>query len=183
MKRATESRLGFFLRLLLELYRVEMSALLVRRAIRGTSGGVTAARGLSSIRIRPAQLANPVIPSRRALATVVSVPKTSLFAPLDSFTRRHIGVQPHAEKKMLEFLGFSSIEAFIAECVPPSIRIDAKVVSEEGEFAIKALSESELLRRAKELGGQNKVFRSFIGTGYYQAVRRSILVAKSGTKR
>ena len=153
----------------------------MRRASRAVTARAFATRGLASLSIRPAQVAKPA--TSRSLATVVAVPKSSLFAPLDSFTRRHIGVQPHAETKMLEFLGFSSIDAFIAECVPPTIRIDTKLVSEEGEFAIKALSESELLRRAKELGSQNKVFRSFIGTGYYQAVRLVVLSAKSGLER
>jgi glycine cleavage system pyridoxal-binding protein P len=73
---------------------------------------------------------------------------------------------------MLQYLGFSNMDDFIAECVPSSIRISPELVSEEGEFAIKALSEQELLRRAKELGAKNKVNRSFIGMGYHQAVSR-----------
>ena len=71
---------------------------------------------------------------------------------------------------MLQYLGFSNMDDFIAECVPASIRISPDIVSEKGEFAIKALSEQELLRRAKELGAKNKVNRSFIGMGYHQAV-------------
>lgn len=63
------------------------------------------------------------------------------------------------------------MDAFIAQCVPGSIRIGADAVSEEGANAIRALSEQELLRRAAELAGKNKVFKSFIGMGYYQAVR------------
>lgn len=71
---------------------------------------------------------------------------------------------------MLAYLKFNSMDDFIAQCVPPSIRIDSNIVSEVGEKAIIPLSEQELLRRAKELGGKNKVFRSFIGMGYHQAV-------------
>lgn len=74
---------------------------------------------------------------------------------------------------MLDFLGYPSMNAFLAECVPGSIRIDSSVVSESGDNAIRALSEEELLRRAKELGNKNKVFRSFIGMGYHQAVSRA----------
>ena len=75
----------------------------------------------------------------RSLATETSlspgaqrVPADSLFAPLDSFTRRHVGPQPASVNKMLATLGFESLDAFIAECVPPSIRISSDVVSEIG---------------------------------------------------
>lgn len=71
---------------------------------------------------------------------------------------------------MLKFLGFDSLDDFIAKCVPPSIRLSEDTVSEQGINAIPALSESELLRYAKALGAKNKVFRSFIGMGYHQAV-------------
>lgn len=78
---------------------------------------------------------------------------------------------------MLRYLGFDSMDAFIAECVPDTIRIGENVVSEEGDKAIRALSEQELLRRAKELGSKNKVYRSFIGMGYHQAV--SLFLARA----
>lgn len=113
--------------------------------------------------------------SRRTLATglspeSVAVPKQSVFAALDTFTRRHVGPQPATVKHMLEALGFKDMDSFIAECVPQSIRLSEDAVSEHGEDAIRALSEQELLRRAKELGLKNKVYRSFIGMGYHQAV-------------
>lgn len=104
----------------------------------------------------------------RALGTV---PRTSVFAPLDSFERRHVGPTPHAVETMLASLGFADMDAFVADAVPSSIRIASSVVSEDGPNGIRALSESELLRRAAELGSKNKVYRTFIGTGYHQAVR------------
>ncbi|KAK4056761.1 glycine decarboxylase subunit P [Microbotryomycetes sp. JL221] len=112
---------------------------------------------------------------RRGYATGLSpgsspVPQQSLFAPLDTFTRRHVGPQPASVKHMLDYLDYKSMDEFVSQCVPPSIRINENVVSEDGEDAIKALSEQELLRRAKELGSKNKVYRSFIGMGYHQAV-------------
>ena len=81
---------------------------------------------------------------------------------------------------MLRYLGFDSMDAFIAECVPDTIRIGENVVSEEGDKAIRALSEQELLRRAKELGSKNKVYRSFIGMGYHQAVSLFLPRARRG---
>jgi glycine cleavage system pyridoxal-binding protein P len=83
---------------------------------------------------------------------------------------------------MLDFLKFDSMDSFIAECVPTAIRIDSKIVSESGDKAILALSEQELLVRARELGSKNKVFRSFIGMGYHQAVRPVITSSLSHTR-
>lgn len=72
---------------------------------------------------------------------------------------------------MLGFLGYNSLDAFIDDCVPAEIRLEADALTEQGPNGIRALSESELLRRAKEIGKKNQVKRSFIGMGYHQAVR------------
>ena len=68
---------------------------------------------------------------------------------------------------MLSKLGYDSMDAFIADTVPEKIRTSATAVSDE---SIPALSESELFRRAKELGKANKAFKSYIGMGYHNAV-------------
>ena len=68
---------------------------------------------------------------------------------------------------MLATLGYSSMDAFVADTVPEKIRSTTSAVSNE---SIPALSESELFRRAKELGKANKPFKSYIGMGYHNAV-------------
>jgi len=68
---------------------------------------------------------------------------------------------------MLSKLGYGSMEAFVNDAVPPKIRIPADAISDK---AIGALSEAELLRRAKLLGEENKPFKSYIGMGYHNAV-------------
>jgi hypothetical protein len=105
-----------------------------------------------------------VVP-RRGLAT--AKPPTSLFTALDTFSDRHIGPDNAEAAYMLSKLGYSSMEAFVNDTVPPKIRIPADAISNK---AIGALSEAELLRRAKHLGEENKPFRSYIGMGYHNAV-------------
>lgn len=119
----------------------------------------------------------PTSPSthRPASASALSpsspgTPPSSLFAPLDTFERRHVGPRPADVAKMLEVVGYPTLDAFVDAVVPPSIRLGEEAVSSEGPDAIRALSEQELLTRAKELGGKNKVLTSFIGMGYHQAV-------------
>ncbi|KAG5220685.1 glycine decarboxylase [Salix suchowensis] len=91
---------------------------------------------------------------------------SSLFAPLDTFPDRHIGPDDHETSQMLSALGYDSFDAFIADTVPQQIRVENTVTN----GTIPPLSESELHRRAKALGGQNDKFKSYIGMGYHNAV-------------
>ncbi|KAI0962018.1 hypothetical protein AcV7_000958 [Taiwanofungus camphoratus] len=101
----------------------------------------------------------------RGLATAQT--PSSPFSALDTFTDRHIGPDDHEVSHMLSQLGYESMDAFIAAAVPSKIRITSSAVSNE---SIPSLSESELYRRAKQLGNANKSFRSYIGMGYHNAV-------------
>ncbi|EJC98691.1 glycine dehydrogenase [Fomitiporia mediterranea MF3/22] len=91
----------------------------------------------------------------------------SLFKPLDTFTERHIGPNESEQKMMLGALGFESMDAFVDASVPPSIRLPAGTMD---DAVIHSFSESELLRRARDLAKKNKPFKSYIGMGYHNAV-------------
>lgn len=104
-------------------------------------------------------------PLARTLATQ-KAPK-SLFSPLDTFADRHVGPDDKEVNYMLSQLGYESMEAFVADTVPPKIRVPAVNVSNE---SIPSLTESELHRRARDLAEQNKPFKSYIGMGYHTAV-------------
>ena len=92
---------------------------------------------------------------------------TSLFAPLDTFPERHIGPDDAEASKMLALLGYETMEAFVADTVPPKVRLDSHDID---NASIPAYSESQLNLRAKGLAGQNKPFKSYIGMGYHNAV-------------
>jgi len=100
-------------------------------------------------------------------APVAAVNKHSFFASLDTFPDRHIGPNNDEVHKMLESMGYSSMEEFIKETVPPAIRLSSETLTDN---TITPLSESELFRRAKQVGSKNKVMRSYIGMGYHNAV-------------
>jgi len=74
---------------------------------------------------------------------------------------------------MLSKLGYSSMDDFVQDAVPPAIRVSSNVVSNE---TIAPLSESELFKRAKALGADNKSFRSYIGMGYHNAVTPPVIL-------
>lgn len=101
----------------------------------------------------------------RGLATAKA--PSSLFASLDTFSNRHIGPEDSEIQHMLKQLGYDSIEAFVADTVPPQIRVASNDISND---SIPALSESELFNRARELAKANKPVKSYIGMGYHNAV-------------
>lgn len=74
---------------------------------------------------------------------------------------------------MLSKLGYSSMDAFVDEAVPPKIRIPTDAICDK---AIGPLSEAELLRRAKHLGEENKPLKSYIGMGYHNAVVPTVIL-------
>ena len=84
--------------------------------------------------------------------------------PVDSFVRRHVGPRPSEIAEMARVCGFESLDALVEAAVPAGIRSEKRMNLPE------ALSETEALARLKGIGGRNRVFRSFIGMGYYDTI-------------
>ncbi|CAE6400671.1 unnamed protein product [Rhizoctonia solani] len=114
----------------------------------------------------------PIASSTRLFSTPAN-PTGRPFPPLDTYPARHIGPNPTEAKQMLAALGYDSMDAFVRDAVPDSIRVDAQVVS---EHSIPALSESEMLRRAEVVAKMNEKKRSFIGMGYWNAVVPQVIL-------
>ena len=88
----------------------------------------------------------------------------------DSFDRRHLGPTPAQVSYMLEAIGASSLESLIEETVPKGIRLQEELSPRE------AMTEHEYLSRLKGLAQKNKLYRSFIGQGYYDTVTPSVIL-------
>lgn len=83
--------------------------------------------------------------------------------PSDTFPRRHNSATPEEQSTMAASCGFGSLDALIDATVPKSIRIpDMKFAKFDG-----GLTESEMIAHMSRLAAKNKVFKSFIGMGYY----------------
>ena len=61
---------------------------------------------------------------------------------------------------MLAVIGSPSLDALIEEVVPPKIRSQAPL-------RCRSRSETDVLAELKQVAGRNKVYRSYIGQGYY----------------
>lgn len=77
------------------------------------------------------------------------------------FIRRHIGSDALQQQEMLNYVGAESLEDLTAQIVPESIRLNRDLAVGE------ACGEAEGLAYIKGLAKQNKVFKSYIGMGYY----------------
>ncbi len=82
----------------------------------------------------------------------------------DRFSARHIGPGGDDTSAMLGEVGVKSLDALIDETVPASIRLKAPLDLPPG------LSEHRLLRELRAVSKKNKVFKSYIGLGYYGCV-------------
>ncbi len=92
----------------------------------------------------------------------------SSLAPVDTFARRHLGEDPVATGEMLSLLGYASTDALIEAAVPAQIRRGPLNLPE-------ALGESAALAELRAIAGQNRVFRSFIGAGYYDTLTPAVI--------
>jgi glycine dehydrogenase len=84
----------------------------------------------------------------------------------DAFIARHIGPDAAEQQQMLDTLGYDSRAALIDAIVPPGIR--NKSALPLGQFS-EPMPEQEALAKLKGIAGQNKVLKSLIGQGYYNA--------------
>ncbi len=79
----------------------------------------------------------------------------------DNFVNRHIGPGEQEVNEMLKVTGVSSLDQLINETVPPSIQLTENLNTGKG------MTEQELLVHFRSIALKNKVFRSYIGLGYY----------------
>ena len=77
------------------------------------------------------------------------------------FISRHIGIEAADEIHMLGVVGSSSLQTLIDGIVPPSIARSSPMAMPP------PVSEAAALKQLKAMAAKNKVFKSFIGQGYY----------------
>lgn len=86
------------------------------------------------------------------------------------FESRHNGPTEAEIAEMLEKIGATSLEELINQTVPKAIQ------NERPLDLPKAKLESEFLRDLKKLASKNKVFKSFIGMGYYDTIVPGVIL-------
>uniref|UniRef100_A0A8C1W905 glycine dehydrogenase (aminomethyl-transferring) n=1 Tax=Cyprinus carpio TaxID=7962 RepID=A0A8C1W905_CYPCA len=79
----------------------------------------------------------------------------------DDFSERHIGPGDKEKREMLNTLGLESVAQLIENTVPASIRLGRSLKMDD------PVCENEILDSLQKIASRNKMWRSYIGMGYY----------------
>ncbi|HEV8272569.1 MAG TPA: aminomethyl-transferring glycine dehydrogenase [Chitinophagaceae bacterium] len=86
------------------------------------------------------------------------------------FISRHIGPDEHSTKQMLKTIGVPDLNTLVNKTVPPAIRMQHEL------NLPAAMSEHQYLQHIKEVSLQNKVYKNYIGQGYYDTIVPSVIL-------
>jgi glycine dehydrogenase len=87
----------------------------------------------------------------------------------DAFALRHIGPRENDMPHMLKTIGVETLDQLIYETIPADIRLKNNIVLDD------PMTEYEFANHIAELGKKNKVFKSYIGLGYNQAIVPAVI--------
>lgn len=88
----------------------------------------------------------------------------------EKFESRHIGPDAHQIEEMLKVIKAKSVDELIDQTIPSSIRLKNALQLPAAQ------SEFEFLKSFKKIASKNKVYKSFIGTGYYNTITPGVIL-------
>jgi len=87
----------------------------------------------------------------------------------DAFALRHIGPRENDLQIMLKTIGAATLDQLIFETIPDDIRLKTPLDLDP------AMTEYEYSNHISQLGNKNKVFQTYIGLGYNQAIVPAVI--------
>lgn len=87
----------------------------------------------------------------------------------DKFVDRHIGPSSDDITKMLSMIGVTSLDELIDKTVPQSIRLKEELTLDP------TMTEYEFTNELRKIAAKNKVFKSYIGLGYYPTITPGVI--------
>lgn len=93
---------------------------------------------------------------------------------IDKFEYQHIGPRPGDVQAMCKTIGVNSIDELIDKTIPASIRLKSPL------NLPPSMDEKSYLKKIRQIASKNKLYRTFIGMGYYgthmpAVIQRNIL--------
>jgi glycine dehydrogenase len=88
----------------------------------------------------------------------------------EKFETRHIGPDARQLEAMLKTVGAESLDDLINQTIPEKIRLRKPLDLPESQ------SEFEFIESFKKLASRNKIFKSYIGTGYYDCITPPVIL-------
>lgn len=92
--------------------------------------------------------------------------------PSDTFPRRHNSATPDDQSTMATACGHTSLDSLIDATVPKSIRAPSLTLPKFDA----GLTESQMLAHMARLASKNRLFKSFIGMGYYNTFVPAVIL-------
>ncbi len=95
--------------------------------------------------------------------------KLATLRPVDAFLERHVGPDAGEIEEMLAVVGSASLDDLVSQTIPSSIRLarPPRLPAARGE--------REALSALRDNVSRNRVFRTFIGMGYYDCVTPPVI--------
>ncbi len=87
----------------------------------------------------------------------------------DAFALRHIGPRENDLQHMLKTINADSLDQLISETIPDDIRLKVPLNLDP------SMTEFEFANHIQQLGNKNKVFKTYIGLGYNQAIVPAVI--------
>ncbi|MFN8575437.1 MAG: aminomethyl-transferring glycine dehydrogenase [Candidatus Sericytochromatia bacterium] len=82
----------------------------------------------------------------------------------NDFSRRHIGIDEASLESVLKTINIDSVDDLINKTVPDVIRL------KNGINIPESIDEYNFTKQLKEIAKKNKIFKSYIGLGYYNCI-------------
>jgi glycine dehydrogenase len=93
----------------------------------------------------------------------------NIFEHPDKFVDRHIGPGRVDVNEMLKTIGVDTFDQLINETIPSSIRLKELLKLN------KPVTEYKFIENLKKIAERNKVFKSYIGMGYYNTITPAVI--------
>jgi len=87
----------------------------------------------------------------------------------NNFAQRHNGIADNEMPGMLKMSGANTLDQLIDETIPAKIRMKAPLNLPDG------MNEYEYLTHLKQLASKNRVFKTYIGLGYYNTILPGVI--------
>mgnify|MGYP001426021572 CR=1 FL=1 len=87
----------------------------------------------------------------------------------EKFVFRHIGPRPWELNQMLDALKVDSLDTLIDQTIPPQIKLKKQLNLDE------PLTEYEFRQQLKKIAAKNKIYKSYIGMGYYPVITPAVI--------
>jgi glycine dehydrogenase len=86
-----------------------------------------------------------------------------------SFISRHIGPNVDEQQIMLDSLGYKDLDGFINAVIPNDL------LSQTGTTGATTIPEHKALQSISKIASKNKLFKNYIGMGYYETITPSVI--------